>query len=42
MEGEKGRPKIVKRVRHYECRAVQVRQSDSWLRRKLRAMGLIS
>jgi hypothetical protein len=42
MEGDNGRPKMVKRVRHYECRAVQVRQSDSWLRRKLRAMGWIS
>jgi hypothetical protein len=31
---------ITKRVRHYECRTVQVRQPDSWLRRKLRQAGL--
>jgi hypothetical protein len=37
-----GREKIVKRVRHYECRAVPIRQPDSWLRRKLRGTGLIS
>ena len=37
-----GRGKIIKRVRHYECRAVPIRQPDSWLRRKLRATGLIS
>ena len=37
-----GRGKIVKRVRHYECRAVPIRQPDSWLRRKLRGTGLIS
>jgi DnaJ domain len=37
-----GREKVAKRVRHYECRAVQVPQAQSWLRRKLRSMGLIS
>jgi hypothetical protein len=41
-EAPNGPPKIVKRVRNYECRAVQVRRPDSWLRRKLRAAGLIS
>jgi DnaJ domain len=37
-----GPEKIVKRVRHYECRAVPIRQPDSWLRRQLRGTGLIS
>jgi hypothetical protein len=31
---------FTKRVRHYECRTVQVRQPDSWLRRKLLQLGL--
>jgi len=38
LEGQ--RP-VTKRVRHYECRAVQVRQPDSWLRRKMRQAGLV-
>jgi hypothetical protein len=38
LAGEKG---VTKRVRHYECRAVQIRQPDSWLRRKLRQAGLV-
>jgi hypothetical protein len=42
QDAHNGRPKSVKRVRHYECRAVPVRQSESWLRRKLRSAGLIS
>ena len=33
---------VTKRVRHYECRALQIRQPDSWLRRKLREIGLVS
>jgi hypothetical protein len=33
---------IIKRVRHYECRAVQIRRPDSWLRQKLLEIGLIS
>ena len=37
-----GRGGVTKRVRHYECRAVQIRQPDSWLRRKLREIGLVS
>ena len=37
-----GQEIVTKRVRHYECRAVQIRQSDSWLRRKLRQIGLVS
>jgi hypothetical protein len=37
-----GRGQVVKRVRHYECRAVPIRQPDSWLHRKLRGAGLIS
>jgi hypothetical protein len=37
-----GQENVTKRVRHYECRAVQIRQSDSWLRRKLRQIGLVS
>jgi len=37
-----GRAGIAKRIRHYECRAVQIRQPDSWLRRKLRETGLVS
>jgi hypothetical protein len=41
-EALSGREKIVKRVRHYECRAVQIRRPDSWLRQKLREAGLIS
>jgi hypothetical protein len=36
-----GQKNITKRVRHYECRTVQVRQPDSWLRRKLRQTGLM-
>jgi hypothetical protein len=32
---------ITKRVRHYECRTVQIRQPDSWLRQKLRQIGLV-
>jgi DnaJ domain len=35
-----GQKNVTKRVRHYECRTVQVRQPDSWLRRKLRQIGL--
>jgi DnaJ domain len=37
-----GRAGVAKRVRHFECRAVQIRQPDSWLRRKLRDIGLVS
>ena len=37
-----GQESVTKRVRHYECRAVQIRQPDSWLRRKLREIGLVS
>ena len=37
-----GRGGVTKRVRHYECRALQIRQPDSWLRRKLREIGLVS
>jgi hypothetical protein len=36
-----GQKNITKRVRHYECRTVQVRQPDSWLRRKLRQIGWV-
>jgi hypothetical protein len=32
---------ITKRVRHYECRTVQVRQPYSWFRQKLRHVGLV-
>jgi hypothetical protein len=35
-----GNQSFTKRVRHYECRVVQVRQPDTWLRRKLRQVGL--
>jgi hypothetical protein len=37
-----GQESVTKRVRHYECRAVQIRQPDSWLRRKFREIGLVS
>jgi hypothetical protein len=36
-----GEGSVAKRVRQYECRAVQIRQPDSWLRRKLRETGLV-
>ncbi len=36
-----GQKIVSKRVRNYECRAVQVRQPDSWLRRKMRQVGLV-
>ncbi|MGH7926968.1 MAG: J domain-containing protein [Candidatus Binatia bacterium] len=36
-----GQKSITRWVRHYECRAVQIRQPDPWLRRKLRAAGLL-
>ena len=36
-----GQAGVAKRVRHYECRAVQIRQPDSWMRRKLREIGLL-
>jgi DnaJ domain len=36
-----GQGSVAKRVRQYECRAVQMRQPDSWLRRKLRETGLV-
>jgi len=32
---------VTKRVRHYECRTVQIRQPDSWLQRKLRQTGWV-
>ena len=36
-----GEKRITKRVRHYECRTVQVRQPDFWLRRILRQSGFV-
>jgi hypothetical protein len=36
-----GQKNITKRVRHYECRSVQIRQPESWLRRKLRQTGVV-
>jgi hypothetical protein len=36
-----GQKDITKRIRHYECRTIQVRQPDSWLVRKLRQIGLV-
>jgi hypothetical protein len=36
-----GQNGIAKRVRHYECRAIPVRQPESWMRRKLRLSGLV-
>jgi curved DNA-binding protein CbpA len=33
---------ITKRTRHYECRPGRVREPESWLRTKLRRVGLIS
>jgi curved DNA-binding protein CbpA len=35
-----GQKELTKRVRQYECRMVQVRQSESWLRRKFRQIGI--
>jgi hypothetical protein len=32
---------ITRWIRHYECRAVRVRQPDSWLRQKLRRAGFL-
>jgi DnaJ domain len=40
--GVPGELRIIKRVRHYECRSVQLREPESWLRQKLRAIGLIA
>jgi DnaJ domain len=34
-----GQKTLTKRVRHYECRTVQVRQPETWLRQKLRQTG---
>jgi hypothetical protein len=36
-----GQKKVTQRVRQYECRSVEVRQTDSWLRLKLRRIGLV-
>ena len=36
-----GQARVTKRVRHYECRAVQIRQPDSWMGRKLQETGLL-
>ncbi len=36
-----GQKNITKRVRHYECRMVQARQADSWLRRKMHQIGFL-
>jgi curved DNA-binding protein CbpA len=33
---------ISKRTKHYECRATQIRERESWLRRQFRRVGLIS
>jgi curved DNA-binding protein CbpA len=33
---------INKRTRHYECRATQLRERESWLRRQFRRVGLVS
>jgi curved DNA-binding protein CbpA len=33
---------ISKRTKHYECRATQIRERESWFRRQLRRVGLIS
>jgi curved DNA-binding protein CbpA len=35
-----GQKELTKRVRQYECRMVRVRQSESWLRRKFRQIGI--
>jgi hypothetical protein len=33
---------VLKRVRNYECRAIQVVEPEPWLRRQLRRMGVFS
>jgi curved DNA-binding protein CbpA len=33
---------ISKRTKHYECRATQIREAESWLRRQFKWAGLIS
>jgi curved DNA-binding protein CbpA len=33
---------VSKRTKHYECRATQIREQESWLRRQFRRVGLIS